>query len=107
MNANAKFDATLRRKTGVALNHAVLNLNCATHRVHYATELDDRAVTGALDDTPVVDCDRGIEEVAAQSAQSREDALFVRACQSTVADDVGGQNRHKFPGSAHGSPSAA
>ena len=41
MDADAKFDAALRRQAGVALDHAVLHFNRATHRVDHAAELDE------------------------------------------------------------------
>jgi hypothetical protein len=40
MNADAKLDASLPRRTGVALDHTVLDLDCAAHRVHHAAEID-------------------------------------------------------------------
>ena len=36
MNADAEFDAALLRQAGVALDHAVLHLDGATHRVDHA-----------------------------------------------------------------------
>ena len=50
----------MRRSGGdasVALDHAVLNLDRAAHRVDDAAELDDAAVAGALDDAAVMDGD--------------------------------------------------
>ena len=41
MNANAELDAALRRKAGVALDHAALYLDGTTHGVDYAAELND------------------------------------------------------------------
>jgi hypothetical protein len=38
MNADAKLDATFRRKAGVALDHAGLHLKGATHGVDHAAE---------------------------------------------------------------------
>jgi hypothetical protein len=52
MNADAEFDAALRRQTGVALDHAVLHFDGAAHRVDHAAELDEDAVPNALDDAP-------------------------------------------------------
>jgi hypothetical protein len=54
MNANPELDALLGRHTGVAREHAALNLDRAAHGVDHAAELDDRAVAGALDDPSVV-----------------------------------------------------
>ena len=41
------------RHARVALDHAVLHLDRAAHRVDHAAELDEAAVAGALDDAPV------------------------------------------------------
>ena len=101
MNADAEIDATILRQPRVALDHGVLNLDRAAHRVDDAAEFDDRAIAGALDEAAVVDGDRRIDEVAAQSAQPRQRAVLVRAGQSAEADDVGGQDRCKFPALGH------
>jgi hypothetical protein len=50
MDADAELDTALRGQAGVALDHAVLHFDCAAHGVNDASELDDRAVAGALDD---------------------------------------------------------
>ncbi len=94
------------RHAGVALDHAVLHFDGAAHRVDHAAELDQRAVAGALDHAPVMDGDRGVDQVAAQSPQPRERAVLVRAREPAVADDVGRQDRGDFPGFGHGAPHA-
>ena len=105
MNADAKFDALVRRHAGVALDHGVLHFDRAAHRVDDAAELDDAAVAGALDDAAMMHGDRGIDQIAAQRAQSRQGAIFVRAREPAVADHIRDQNRRNFPGLAHGAPS--
>jgi hypothetical protein len=40
-----------------------------------------------------VDCDRGVDEIAAQPPQARERALLVGAGEPAVADDIGDQDR--------------
>ena len=93
MNADAEFDAPLRRQAAVALGHAVLHFDRAAHRVDYAAELDDEPVAGAFEYASVVDFDRRIDEIAAQRPKPRERALFVGAGEAAVADDVGGEDR--------------
>ena len=61
MDADAELDAAIFRHADVALDHAVLHLDCATHGVDHAAELDDRAIAGALNDAPVMSVDRGID----------------------------------------------
>jgi hypothetical protein len=65
MNADAKFDAALRRHAGVALDHAVLHFNGATQRVDHAAELDQCAVASALDDPAMMHGDRWVDQIAA------------------------------------------
>ena len=72
MDADAKHDALAVRKARVALNHRVLNFDGAAHGVDHAAELDDGAVAGALDDAPMMDRDRRIDQVAAQCPQPRQ-----------------------------------
>jgi hypothetical protein len=67
MNADAKLDATFRRQSGVALDHAALHLEGAAHGVDHAAELDDRAVAGAIDDAAMMGGDGGVDEVAAEA----------------------------------------
>ena len=104
MDADPELDAALRRHAGVALDHAVLHLDRAAHGVDHAAELDDAAVAGALDDPAVMDGDGGIDQIAAERPQPRQDAILVRAREPAVADDVRDQYRRDFPGLAHGAP---
>ena len=106
MNADAKFDAALRRKAGVALDHAVLHFDGAAHGVDDAAELDEAAVAGALDDAPVMHGDGRIDQIAAQRPQPRQRAILVRAGEPAVADHVGDQDRREFPGFRHDVPPA-
>ena len=62
------------RQAGVALDHAALHFDRAAHGVDHAPELDDRAVAGALDDAAMMNRDDGVDEIAAQGSQAREDA---------------------------------
>ena len=105
MNADAKFYALVGRDARVALDHGVLHFECAAHRVDDAAELDDAAIAGALDDTAMVHGDCGINQIAAQRAQSGQSTIFVRARKPAIADDVRNQDRSDLPGLAHGAPS--
>ena len=101
MNADAEFDAPIRRQASVALDHPALHLDRAAHGVHHAAELDDRAVAGALDDAAVMSGDGGVDDVAAEAPQARERAILVRAGEPAVADHIGDQDCRKFAGLAH------
>jgi hypothetical protein len=51
----------------------------AAHGVDHAAELHESPVAGALDDAPVVNGDRGIDQIAAQSPETRQRAILVGA----------------------------
>ncbi len=104
MDADAKLDALFWRQPSVALDHAALHFDGATHRVDDATEFDDAAVAGALDDPAAVHGDRRVDQVAAKSSEPRERPILVGPGKPAIADDVGDQNRREFPGLAHGAP---
>ena len=93
------------RLSGATLDHGVLHFECAAHRVDDAAKLDDAAIAGALNDAAVVHGDRGVNQIAAQRAQSRQGSIFVRASQPAITDHIRDQNRHNLPGFAHGAPS--
>ena len=105
MNADAELDAALGRHAGVALDHAVLHLDRAAHRVDHAAKLDEAAVAGALDDAPVMGGDGGIDQIAAQRPQPRQRTILVRPGEPAVADDVGDQDRSNLPRFRHGAAS--
>ena len=54
------------------------------HGVHHAAELDDRAVSGALDDVAVMGGDSGIDEVAAEAPKTHERALLIGAGEPAI-----------------------
>ena len=105
MDADPKFDALVRRDPSVALDHRPLDFDGAAHRVDDAAELDDAAVAGALDDAPVMHGDGGIDQVAAQTPEPRQNPVLVRSGEPAVADDIRDQNRRDLPGLAHRAPS--
>ena len=67
---------------------AFCNFDRAAHGVDDAAELDDAAVAGALDDAAVMDRDGRIDQIAAQRAQPRKDAILVRPRKPAVTDHV-------------------
>jgi hypothetical protein len=90
MNADTEFDLAIGRHARIAFDHRVLHFDGATHRVDHGTELDQSAVPRALDDAPIVDRDRRIDQITAQRAQACEGAVLVRAGQPAEADHVCG-----------------
>jgi hypothetical protein len=70
MNADAKFNALLWRNPGVPLDHRALDLDRTSHGVDDAAKLDEAAVSGPLDDAPVMHRDHGIDEVASERPEA-------------------------------------
>jgi hypothetical protein len=105
MNADAVFDASLGRQAGVALDHAVLHFDRATHGVDHAAELDETAVAGALDGAPAMRGDGGVDQIAVQRPQPRQRSLLVRPGEPAITNDIGDKDRRNFPCLAHGAPS--
>jgi hypothetical protein len=68
MDPDTELDATLGRKTGIALDHAILQLHCAAHSVHDASELDEDAVARPLNDAAVMQSDGRVDQIAAERA---------------------------------------
>ena len=66
MNADAKDDPAIGWQAGVTFDHAVLDCDGATHRIHHAAELDESAVAGPFEHPPVMRSDSRVDEVAAQ-----------------------------------------
>jgi hypothetical protein len=104
MDADTKLDAALWRKTSVALDHAVLELDGAAYRVNHATKFDDAAVARALHHPPVMQGDGGVDQIAAERSQAGERLLLVGAGQLAVSDYIRRKNGCEFPGLRHGSP---
>jgi hypothetical protein len=96
MDADAELDAALERQPGVAFDHAVLHLDRAPHRVDDTAKFDEDPVSHALDDPAMMDGDGWIDEVATESAQPRQSAIFIGAGETAKADYVGYQNRREF-----------
>ena len=103
MNADAGLYALVVGHADVALGQTALHVDGAADGFDYTAELDDRTVAGPLNHAPVVDSDRRVDEVAAQTSEPRQRALLVGARQQAVAGDVSDQNRSKFASFDHSS----
>ena len=101
MNADTKFDAALRRKTGISLDHAALHFDGAAHGVDDAAKFDDGSIARALDHAPVVHGDGRIDHVAAERAKPRQGAILIRSDEAAVANHVRDQNRRDLPRFGH------
>ena len=86
----------------VALDHGVLHFDCATYRVDHAPELEDAAVTSALDDAAMVHGDCGVNQIAAERPQPRQNPILVCPSKPRIADHVGHHYRRELSSLAHG-----
>ena len=68
VDADAEVDATLRRKTGIALHHPVLHLDGAADGIDDASKLDEDAIAHPLDDAAVMQSDGRVDQIAAERA---------------------------------------
>ena len=93
MDADAELDAPPGRHAGIAFDHRVLQFDGAAYRIDDTAEFDHAAVASALDDAAMMDGDRGVDQVAAETAKAREGSVLVGAGKPAVPDDVGYQDR--------------
>jgi hypothetical protein len=61
----------------------------ASHRVHNAWKLDQKAVACMFEDPPLVDCNRGIEQFRANDIQVGQRAFLIDAHKAAVTHHVG------------------
>src|SRR5271155_1194438 len=92
MNADAEFNASLRRQAGIALDHAGLHLDGASHSVDNAAEINEKSVAGALDHTPMMHGDGRINQIAPEPPEPRQSTLFVRTGEARIAGDISCEN---------------
>jgi hypothetical protein len=53
-------------QSSIALDHAVLNLDRTTDGIDHASELDEDAVSGPLDDATVMQGDGRVDQITAE-----------------------------------------
>ncbi len=100
IDADAQFDAVVRRDTGVSLGHRLLHRDRAAHRIDDAGKFDQQAVAGGLDDAAMVLGDFRIKELAAQRLEAFERAFLVRPHQPRIPRHIGGKDRGEAAGLA-------
>ena len=82
MDADAELDAPLGRQAGIALGHAVLHLDGAANGIDDASELNEDAIAGPLNDATMMQSDGRVDQIAAQRAQPRKRPLLVGSRQA-------------------------
>jgi hypothetical protein len=102
VDANAKPDAPLVGRLGLAVDHPALHLGGATHPVDDAGKLHQQPVACGLDDAPVVLGDLWIDQLPAMRFEALECPLLVRSHQPRIACHIGGEDRGETAGRGHG-----
>ena len=92
VNPHAELDALRRWHGLVAGRHLALHVDRATHRVDNASELDQEAVAGGLDDASAMLTDFRIDQLAPMRLEPREGIFLVGAHEPAVARHVRGEN---------------
>src|SRR5271167_2834741 len=81
---------------GIALTHRSLHRDRAADRLDHARKLNQNAVAGGLDDSPVMLANLWIDQLAADGLEPRNRSLLVRPHQPAVAGNVSGQYGREF-----------
>src|SRR5207244_3459493 len=89
VDTNAKLDPSFLRDLDISLDHAPLNIDGTTYRVHNAVELSQQPISGVLDNPPTVLRDLGIDERTQMVLKPGVRSLFVHTGQSAVAGHIG------------------
>ena len=88
VEADAEFDALVRRNTGIALDHTALNVDGAAHGIDHADEFHQHSVTGRLDDPAAMFGDLGVDQFLAMRLELAQRAFLIDAHQPAVAGNV-------------------
>ena len=92
IDANAEFQALVRRYLRISSDDAALNFDRTSDRVHDARKLGEDAIACGVGDVAAVPLDRGIAEFAAMSPQLGMRAFLVGTHQPAVSSHVGREN---------------
>jgi hypothetical protein len=93
VNADAEFDAMLRRHRGIAFGHTSLDLSRATQRTDDTRKLDEQTVAGGLDEAAAMSGDLRVDHLGAERLQPAEGPFFVRFDKARIAGDVSRKDR--------------
>ena len=96
MNPNAEFDSSVLGHAGVALQRPFLDLDRTPHRVDRTTELDDRAVAGALTTAPVMGGDGWIDEISCGALSGAQGPILVGTGEPAITNDIRNQIAASF-----------
>ncbi len=97
IDANSEINLLVRREIGISSKHLTLQINGAANSIDRGCEFDQHPVSRRFDDVTVISDYGWIDEVLPQLPEPCERSFLVGPGQSTVAGNVGGQDRSKFP----------
>ena len=80
--------ATLIRISAIASKHRMLQLNCATYRVHNTAKLCEETIPHQFEYAATVSLNLWFKEFLSMRADTFERAFFVDAHQTAIADYV-------------------
>ena len=92
VDANAEFQALVRRYLRISSDDAALNFDRTSDRVNDARKLGEDAIACGVGDVAAVPLDRGIAEFAPTSRQLGMRAFFVGTHQPAVSSHVSREN---------------
>src|ERR1700731_2074773 len=93
IDADAKFDALVRRNPGVTLGHATLDIDRTTDGVDHAHEFHEHSIARRFDDSAAMFGDLRIDEFLTVRLELAQRAFLVGAHQPAIAGNVAGENR--------------
>ena len=77
VDRNAKADSSVGRHVGAMLGYCPLDLDCTTHGIDDAVELDQQSVAHGSDDAPLMFEDFRVDDFAPHFSQRRKRPFFV------------------------------
>ena len=93
IDADAKADPLAFGDVGVTVLHPLLHAHGAAYGVDDRGELDQHAVTGRLDDAPLVLGDQSVDQLSAMALEGRERPFLVRAHEARIRGDISAKDR--------------
>jgi hypothetical protein len=97
MNADAEFDAPVRRDVGIARGHSALDIDGTADGVDDAGELGQQPVAGRLHQASAMLGELGIEQKGPMGPQPTDRAFLVGTDQPTITSDIGREDGREPP----------
>jgi len=93
VDPDPEFDPPFLGGRGIAFAHVALDIDRAIDRADDASELDQHAVPGQLDDPALMAGDARVDHLGAMLAKRSQRADLVAPHQTAVTDHIGGHDR--------------